>query len=127
MALPAILNENDRIFGFEHAMAHRNVLAAMAPLNGYSVVPYILDPMQHTDQPATKWFQNHQQAHNDGLTALPQAFGLTILTIRPGQNLIDQDWADQRQKRWWTFANHMDHMAMEASIQEPFILTLPAW
>ena len=31
-------------FIFDHAMAHRNYYQVMAPLHGWSVLPYFIDP-----------------------------------------------------------------------------------
>ena len=132
MALPSLLHYTDdelgrNTFAFEHAMAHRNVLGAMSPLDAFSVVPYLLDPMQNTEIPATKWHQNHQQAHDDFNNALPTYFGATTVGIRPAVNLIDYNLTDQRQLAWWTFSNQTEHFVAENSILPPLVLDYPFW
>lgn len=96
------------VFAFEHAMAHRNAFGVMSPLNRFSVLPYFIDPMRK-DAPAQKWNLNHQQAHNDALQHLPSEFGSPTVGLFIGQNLIDTDLNDPRQRQWWIFQNHQEH------------------
>ena len=124
-------------FAFEHAMAHRALLATMSPLTRFSVVPYLLDPMVGSGAPAAKWNLNHQQAHDDSLrnvqsqyywppittdvtqpnpTPPPPTITVPVVTqqtptigLRIGQNLIDNNLGDPRQLTWWMFQNFMEH------------------
>lgn len=85
MPLAVLLNPDDPIYNFEHTMRHREYFAVMHPLNGFSVLPYLLDPSQNTDQPAQSWNRNHQQAHNDFNSVMPgnYANGFTITNVVP--------------------------------------------
>jgi hypothetical protein len=114
VSVVTLLTKTDNVtFAFEHMMAHRNYFIAMAPLSAFSVLPYMLDPEQNTDQSGTSWHLNHQQSHNDALPKMPGLYG-RFGTHDPvglfiGQNLRDTDLSDQDQLTWWTFANHMEH------------------
>lgn len=85
MPLAVLLNPADPIYDFENMMAHREYFAVMRPLDGFSVIPYLLDPPFETDIPAAAWNLNHQQAHNDFNTALPGSYadGFTITVVTP--------------------------------------------
>ena len=92
MSLGAVLlNRDDPIYAFEHMMQHRQYFAVMGDhsvqggLAQFSVLPYILDPTQDSDNPAWSWNQRHQQAHNDFNKDLPANFnnGYTATTITP--------------------------------------------
>lgn len=118
-----LVKADDATFDFEHAMAHRALLAAMFPLTQFSVLPYLLDPSYDTQLPATKWHLNHQQAHTDSLTTLPAYFqgGAPQQTPqRLGQYnntiLLDSDLSNQDQLTWWTFANHREHYVATQTI-----------
>lgn len=109
-------------FAFEHAMAHRTFLGAIAPLHRFSVIPYFIDPQQN-DVP--KWKLNHQQAHLDAMPNLPdywqaETFGLLFM-----HNLLDYDLDDPEQRAWWTFANNQEHYAAMHSL--PSELVFPFW
>lgn len=138
-----LLNPNDAMFAFEHAMAHRELLAVMAPLNRFSVAPYFVDPAMPA-WPANKWQLNHQQAHNDALRDIPSRYfwrffttitnvpnptppppTIPVTTITPetvtfglriGQNLIDNDLNSPRQLTWWTFQNFMEHYVASTTV-----------
>jgi len=130
MALASLLHvRTDRtglnVFAFEHAMAHRQLLGAMAPLPRFSVVPYFIDPQHELQSPNTLWQVNHQQAHDDAMTSLPTFFGRTTVGIRPAQIYVAENQTDPMQLRWFTFANHTEHFTMNNSIQNPFVLTFP--
>ena len=85
MPLATLLNPSDPIYGFEHMMRHRQYFAVMKPLDGFTAVPYLLDPLAEPDQPARNWNRNHQQAHNDYNTTLPgnQGTGFTLTGVTP--------------------------------------------
>ena len=98
------------VFSFEHAMAHRGVMAVMAPLTQWSLMPYFIDPSEFEARPATKWRMNHQQAHSDFVTTLPAYSAALVPGIPTSQNLIDQDYQNQGTREWITFANHQEHL-----------------
>jgi hypothetical protein len=117
------------MFWFEEAMTHRRQLGAMAPLNRFSVLPYFIDPFR----PNTMWLLTHQQAQNDANTTMP-TWSETPPPTYPGtlnqsvpltQNLIDVNLNDQRQRAWWTFANHREQLI--AMDELPPVLTFPFW
>lgn len=124
-----LVYKNSPTFAFEHAMAHRNMLGGMAPLDQFSVLPYLLDPMQKPNEPVTKWHLNHQQAHNDAMvTLLSPYYGLVELTgINSHQILIDTPLAEEGPQRWWTFNNQQEHLLAQASILLATELTYPSW
>jgi len=106
-------------YAFEHMMAHRTYWGAMSPLSRFSVVPYVLDPMMGTDIPGGPWHMNHQQAHNDAQGALPAQFAtpsVMSLDLFVGQNLRDTRFDNPDSRRWWTFANHMEHYVTNDTI-----------
>ena len=125
MSRVVLLNSNDPTFGFEHAMAHRNGLGAMAPLSRFSVLPYMLDPMQHQEIPGSMWHLDHQQAHNDALDSLPSYFGSDTAGLAIGGILRDYNLDDASQRTWWTFQNHMEHYVGGDTITPNVELTLP--
>jgi hypothetical protein len=136
MAVVTLLNleETNATFDFEHAMAHRNYFGAMYPLPRFSVLPYLIDPTQNGELPASKWHLNHQQAHNDVLPVIPSRYNYFAPTdevgLFIGSNLIDTDLADEGQRKWWTFANHMEHyIANNALLPFPaeFEVRFPFW
>jgi hypothetical protein len=110
MARSVLLNSSDPWFPFEHAMAHRNALGIMAPLDRFSAIPYFVEPDLGDNRPASMWNLDHQSAHNDALDNLPSYFGATTVGLRIGQNLIDSNLDDAEQRTWFTFQNHMEHM-----------------
>lgn len=71
MPTAVLLNHDDPVFEFHHAMTHRQYFAVMRPLSQFSAVPYLLDPEFNTGNPAENWNMNHQQAHSDFNGALP--------------------------------------------------------
>jgi hypothetical protein len=117
------------MFWFEEAMIHRRELGAMSPLNRFSVLPYFIDPFLSN----TMWLLTHQQAQNDANTTMPTwneapppAYPGTLLTSVPEtQNLIDVNLDDQRQRAWWTFANHREQLIAMDNL--PPVLTYPFW
>ena len=142
MTLVSLLTVNEghkAAFGFEHAMAHRNYLGQMAPLDRFSVIPYLLDPMQDLSIPGSSWHLDHQQAHNDALVSIPSYYqgpdGAAPTTVQTGlfigQNLRDYNLDNLDQLRWWTFTNHVEHyiangVTLPAS-QDPPPQTFPFW
>lgn len=127
MATETLLHLGDGLgqkenFQFDHAMSHRNILGAMAPLYHWSAVPYWVDP-QLTIGP---WYRDHQQAHNDFVGELPPAFGWTTFGfIGTHQNLIDTKISNPDQRSFWLFANHIEHFIGENVL--PWELTFPFW
>lgn len=85
MPLAVLLNPDDPIYGFEHAMQTRNYFAVMERLYDFSVLPYLLDPVAHTAEPASSWNLRHQQSHNDFNTDLPSTYadGYTTAVVTP--------------------------------------------
>ena len=129
MAIVSLLNANDPAFAFEHMMHHRLLMAAMAPLNRFSAVPYLLDPAIDPQIPAG-WFNlDHQQATLDASNALPQNYAGTLFGIPVGNLLIDQDLSKEADLTWLTFANHQWHYTADATVLAPPYpaLMFPAW
>ena len=85
------------MFGFEHAMAHRELLGAMAPLDRFSVIPYFVHPQT---LPSGGWRMDHQQAHN-AMAATPSPLLEQILR--------DSNLFNPEQRKWWEFMNHHEH------------------
>lgn len=151
MALPTLLTEpvgagQTETFAFEHAMAHRQLLGAMAtsvnvytpaapsPVNpfilpgttgltGFSAVPYgPLDPQSN----ASLWHLDHGQAHTDAQISLPDYFGYpTEGLINPASNMVDFNLDVPGQRTWWTFANHQEHLVAQSVL--PQVLVFPFW
>ena len=129
MSIATLLHMNNAptskaTFSFEHMMAHRNYFGIMSPLDRFSVLPYLLDPMGKVS-PADNWHLNHQQAHNDALTTIPTFFygrgGLTPeeqvqAGLAIGQNIRDPDLNVYEAHSWWTFKNHMEHYVANGSV-----------
>lgn len=118
MPLATLINPDDPIFDFEHMMAHRNYFAIMAPLNRFSILPYLLDPSRGTDIRAGPWHLNHQQSHNDFNGSLPpywtaQSIGFGIPA---NQILVDSSLAEAESRTWWTFNNHQQHLIANNAI-----------
>lgn len=109
MSRASLLNSYEAAFAFEHMMAHRNAIGVMSPLPRFSVLPYWLDPLSGTNQPASPWHLNHQQAHNDAANQLPTEFGSAKRGIGIWAPLLDYDFDDPDSREWWTFVNHLEH------------------
>jgi hypothetical protein len=113
------------VFAFEHMFAHRNYFVAMAPLDRFSILPYLLDPFAPPLPgviEAQDWNLDHQQAHNDAWNVLPSFYGATQQEagLAIGQNLRDTNFTNPDQVRWWTFANHREHyIANNATFPPP--------
>lgn len=106
MALSTLLNLsiNDRsisAFDFEHDMHHR-ALAEKTATNSY-----VFDPPYDTHIPASGWHYNHQQMHNNFTAALP---------FSRNQNLKENNLVNDRNRTWWTFINHQDHLIANAAL-----------
>ena len=100
-------------FQFDHAMSHRTIWGHMAPLTGYSALPYFLDPLNNIPP----WHREHQQAHDDFLSALPAAYGWEIFAMQaPQPNLIDTNLDKPEQRTWWLFVNHQAHYVAETTL-----------
>ena len=105
-------------FTFDHAMAHRNYYQVMAPLHGWSVLPYFIDPGPNaqTGARAGPWQLNHQRAHDDFRVALPSDWNSPNQGIPTRQVLVDSDLNDKGSEVWWTFANHQEHYVANATV-----------
>lgn len=132
--------QNLAAWEFEHSMAHRYCLGAMAApidvlqiggiyypspttggLSRFTGVPYLLDPMSNSGA----WHRNHDQAHQDYALTLPAYYEWTGTgTQGPTQNFADTSLADPSQLTWWTHANHQQHLIAVSTISE---LTFPFW
>jgi hypothetical protein len=97
-------------------MAHRTLYAVMGPLDQFSVLPYLIDPPQHTDVRASKWHLNHQQAHDDFILAVPAGYENPAIGIPTSQILVDSDLSNPESRTWWTFANHQEHYIAEGTV-----------
>lgn len=115
-------------FSFDHAMAHRNVMAVMGPIDQWTVMPYWIDPTNYQAGPATNWRLQHQQAHDDFIETLPTNPTAETPGIPMAQNLIDNDLQDPGTRAWWTFNNHMQHLiASSAILPLPSAEPIPWW
>jgi hypothetical protein len=102
-----------KAFAFDHAMRHRDVLGAMAPLDRFTLIPYFVDPS--TEKPF--WLLVHGQAHIDftGTLGIPTR-----------QPLVDTNLANDEKRSWWEFVNNQEHMlAEDATVNAT--LTFPFW
>lgn len=135
LTIPATQGGRDW-FSFDHAMNHRSVMVAMAPLSQWSAMPYWIDPMRYDARPATWWPLQHQQAHNDFTDYLP-AYG-TALTegIPTAQIMIDSNLGDPGSREWWLLANQMEHQIANSAMfplplspmaPPPATFALPWW
>ena len=127
MSLPTLLSQpsNDaarNAWSFEHAMAHRSLMAVMGPLTQWSVMPYFIDPADFQATPANKWNLNHQQGHDDFTRNLPAFSTAHVAGIPMIQNLMDSNFQDQGQLSWWTHNNHQQHFVAANAV-----LPLPSW
>jgi hypothetical protein len=121
-----LLNADDPMFAFHHAMSHRGALGVMAPLTRWSAVPYLLDPIQNSDVPASMWHTDHQQAHDDAQRALPDYYGATSHgNLAVAGILADYNLSKPDQLRWWTWKNQIDHYIAASTILPPS--TTPKW
>jgi hypothetical protein len=136
--------ESASVHAFEHMMAHRNYFVAMAPLNRFSILPYLLDPIQPRLPNVTEaqdWNLHHQQSHDDTLASLPKYYGITDpeeanetgpdpddVGLSIGQILRDTNFDNPMQVTWWTFQNHMEHyIANNATFPAPQPTPPPWW
>jgi hypothetical protein len=85
MPLAVLLNPDDPIYAFEHAMQTRQYFAVMERLFGFSILPYLLDPSIDTAEPAGPWNLRHQQSHTDFNRDLPSNYadGYTTEVVQP--------------------------------------------
>lgn len=116
LVLPDVDNQRWRdVWEFDHAFAHREYYAVMAPLTRFSALPYFIEPLPPPTPPfptdADDWNLNHQQAHNDFALALPAFYNDSSIGfgIPNSQNLVDSNLNDPETRTWWTFANHQEH------------------
>jgi len=127
MALVSLLTADDRMFNFEHAMAHRGLLGGMAPLDRFSATTYLLDPIQNTDIRGSLWHVNHQHLHDDFAdVVLAHSAANAVPGVAINQILVDSDLSDERSRAWWIFANHREHFNA-ADLDPPMPVTLPFW
>ena len=99
-------------FRFDHAMQHRNYFQVMAPLHGWSVMPYFVEPVfpeNDVNTRASNWHLKHQRAHDDFRVALPSDWNSPNQGIPTQQILVDSDLSNPGSEAWWTFANHQEH------------------
>jgi hypothetical protein len=103
-------------WSFEHAMAHRSLMAVMGPLTQWSIMPYWVDPQNFQAGAADKWNLNHQQAHDDYNSFLPAYSTAPSAGIPQAQILVDHNFQNQDNTSWWTFANHQQHLIAGSAI-----------
>lgn len=144
MPLAILLNPDDPLYDFEHAMQHREYFAVMKALHRFSKLPYLLDPAVGAELAAGPWQLDHQQAHNDFNRDLPSNYNngyyLTEVTPVPpptpppppytqataldagtfgipqAQILIEGSAQGPENRSWWTFVNHEEHFLANAAI-----------
>lgn len=127
MPTAVLTNSDDPIFAFEHMMAHRRYFAVMSPLNRFSVLPYVLDPVYDTEIRASMWHQNHQQAHTDFATSLPANYNTKEIGLPTFQPVADSDLANPESATWWTFIQHREHFLADEAILPTQAGTFPFW
>jgi hypothetical protein len=118
MPAAVLLNKSDPLFAFEHMMQHREMMAVMAPLDRFSRLPYLLDPAYQIDVRAGPWNLDHQQAHNDFLSVVPQG--------AQSRTVADANLKNTESAIWWTFENHQQHLIANEAISQ-LSRTFPAW
>ena len=146
MPLAVLLNPDDPLYAFEHAMAHRELFAVMPALSRFSILPYLLDPAFDQEEPAWWWNQSHQQAHDDFNATLPSNFanGFTTEVVVPpppvppnpqlppyvqatpvqggtfgipeAAILVEGSGRTAENRSWWTFVNHQQHFIANNAI-----------
>lgn len=79
-------------FVFEHDQVHRK----QSPKHIGQ-----FDPMRNVSRPGSKWHLDHQQAHNEMATGQ--------LSVQ-SWILADSNLFNLKQKTWWEFVNHQDHL-----------------
>jgi hypothetical protein len=132
-ALPEVKRQ---VFAFEHMMQHRQLMGGMNSatygLSEFSVLPYMLDPEQHTSTQASLWHLNHGQAHQDATQNLPGWFGWWELpTPRPSsqvgsfKDFADKNMATKQATAWLTFVNHQEHYIKNQVL--PVTFHFPFW
>jgi hypothetical protein len=121
---------NERaFFAFSHAMSHREALGAMFPLERFSVVPYLLDPMMLDNG---MWRLNHQRAQDDMISTQP-TWGLFPGTMPPYPGQLQTAVGDSKplideQLRWLVFTNWIESFVASAAVsQVPPGNLFPAW
>ena len=127
-------------FAFEHAMAHRNFLGAMSPLDAFTAVPYFLDPPS-----ASPMFHlYHNRAHQDALAPTTALMTPVVPGERPGyiqsgpfqtelplgvpfpqDFLMNTPTPTQERQKWWTWTNQQEHLAGMDIL--PTEATYPFW
>ena len=114
------------VFGFEHAMAHRQLYAAMSPLSQFSVLPYFIDTPEFG---SPKSLLNHQQAHEDALGALPSFPRSMRGSPTPTPVGIDMagNLLDEGNEQWWHFVNHQEHYQAIDNLSDPSSWVYPFW
>jgi hypothetical protein len=123
---PSPSNPNQEpTFSFEHAMSHRRLLGAMAPLTRFSVIPYgPITPGYNTGD----WHLDHEQAHDDFQLTIPGWFGIpTSGIINPVYPLVETDFRNEDQLKWWTFHNFQEHLTGENALNWQEEFTFPFW
>ena len=130
MLSPSLLTMNDPLFWFDHEMAHRLPLGAMAPLDQFSPLPYLLDPFNEGGW----WRLIHSTAQNAFIENLPswpgsrdqEGWANNGIGLATHQPLFAPDVEKPGQREWWTLANFREHLAAEASLSFEE-LTFPFW
>jgi hypothetical protein len=129
MSSAVLLNSGDPLFAFENMMAHRRYFAAMAPLDRFSALPYMLDPPYNTSVRASDWHLNHQKAHTDFAATLPRDYNASappqVASFTPP--LMDSDLSNPEELEWWTFQHHRDHYLADQATLPLLTGTWPFW
>lgn len=114
MSTATLINMDDPLWVFEEAMATRTLLGGMSPLDRFSVLPYLLDPM--VDMPF--WRLNHQQAQDDAIRTLG------VFTIPAPQPLQDNKLDSPTARAWFSFVDELEMRIATSVLPSPL---LPAW
>lgn len=114
MSTASLINMNDPLWVFEEAMAHRTLLGGMSPLDRFSVLPYLLDPM--VDLPF--WRLNQQTAQDDAIRTLG------VVSIPAPQPLQDNKLDTPTARTWFSFVDEQEMRIAESTLPSPL---LPAW
>jgi hypothetical protein len=98
-------------------MSHRRYFAAMAPLDRFSALPYVLDPPYNTALRASGWHLQHHKAHTDFATAVPTSYNSqnrqVAVLVQP---LMDSDLSKPDDLTWWSFAQHREHYIADQAL-----------
>ncbi|HEX3524234.1 MAG TPA: hypothetical protein VHT52_19360 [Stellaceae bacterium] len=102
MSVASLLDPSGPSFAFDHMQIHQNMYQGTPASSGFSVLPYLLDPIGDVQVPAGWWNSDHAQAHSDFASAFPAiAWSSTV-------NINDINLS-QGPDAWWALSNKIAH------------------